>query len=56
MSTAEKAAADFDAVADYSALAVLANPRDRLDCAHKAVERLPRSRHKRLKSFEIWTE
>jgi hypothetical protein len=40
MSTAEKPAADFHAMADNTALAVLADWRDRLNGTLKAIERV----------------
>jgi hypothetical protein len=53
MSTAEKAPADFHSMADHAALAMLADWRDRLDCALKAVERVARSRCNQFKSFVV---
>jgi hypothetical protein len=38
MRAAEEAAADFGAVTDHSAFAVLTDGSDRLNCAFKAVE------------------
>jgi hypothetical protein len=43
MCAAEKAAANFNSVANYFALAMLTNRRNRLDCTFEAVKCVPRS-------------
>jgi len=53
MSTAEKSAADFHAMADHTALAMLADRRDGLNGALKAVESVPGAGRDQLESLVI---
>ena len=53
MSTAEKLAANLDAMADHSALAMLANRRNRLNGTLEAVKCVPRSRGDQLESLIV---
>jgi hypothetical protein len=54
MSTAEKSAADFHAMADHTALAMLADRRDGLNGALKAVESMPSASRNQLESLVIF--
>jgi len=51
---AEKAAANLDAVPDYSALAMFTKRRDRLNGAFEAVECVPRARGYQLETLVIF--
>jgi hypothetical protein len=53
MSTAEKTAADLHAMANHSAVTMLANRRHRLNGAFHAVERVPRPRSDQLEALVI---
>jgi len=54
VSTAEEAPTHFDAVPDDLALAVLADRRNRLNRAFKAVKRVPDSSRDQLESFVVF--
>ena len=54
MSAAEKAAANLYPMADYSALAMLTNGRDRLNCTLEAVERVPCPGGDQLESLVVF--
>lgn len=54
MSTAEKLAANLDAMADHFTLAMLANRRNRLNGTLEAVKCVPRSRGDQLESLIVF--
>jgi hypothetical protein len=54
MSTAEKLAANFDAMADHTALAMFANRRNRLNGTLEAVKCMPRSGRDQLESLIVF--
>ena len=54
MSTAEKLAANLDAMANHSALAMLANRRNRLNSTLEAVKCMPRSGGDQLESLVVF--